>query len=147
MTLNAGSRVGLHCGVTPVSPRTSESGRGDWIRAESRREARGGLKSRFGRKDESSGWFGFGWIRAKGGPLTPEPVAPAKAPAGPWSGRLDSNQRPPAPKAGALPGCATPRLWDSTALVRPSPRHGPKVVARPQLSQNLESRQSIHTRS
>ena len=27
-----------------------------------------------------------------------------------WSGRLDLNQRPPAPKAGALPGCATPRL-------------------------------------
>jgi Phage integrase family len=26
-----------------------------------------------------------------------------------WSGRLDLNQRPPAPKAGALPGCATPR--------------------------------------
>ena len=26
-----------------------------------------------------------------------------------WSGRLDSNQRPPAPEAGALPGCATPR--------------------------------------
>jgi hypothetical protein len=25
------------------------------------------------------------------------------------SGRLDSNQRPPAPKAGALPSCATPR--------------------------------------
>ena len=25
------------------------------------------------------------------------------------SGRLDLNQRPPAPKAGALPGCATPR--------------------------------------
>src|SRR5690242_12813359 len=38
---------------------------------------------------------------------------------GKWSGRLDSNQRPPAPKAGALPGCATPRLcedFDSTAL-------------------------------
>ena len=30
-----------------------------------------------------------------------------------WSGRLDSNQRPPAPKAGALPGCATPRLTTS----------------------------------
>src|SRR5205823_2095009 len=30
-----------------------------------------------------------------------------------WSGRLDSNQRPPAPKAGALPGCATPRLLRS----------------------------------
>ena len=26
-----------------------------------------------------------------------------------WSGREDSNLRPPAPKAGALPGCATPR--------------------------------------
>src|SRR4026207_91881 len=31
-----------------------------------------------------------------------------------WSGRLDSNQRPPAPKAGALPGCATPRLSGRT---------------------------------
>ncbi len=28
----------------------------------------------------------------------------------PESGRLDLNQRPPAPKAGALPGCATPRM-------------------------------------
>src|SRR3954451_7237779 len=28
------------------------------------------------------------------------------------SGRGDSNPRPPAPKAGALPGCATPRLVD-----------------------------------
>src|ERR1700742_3921818 len=27
-----------------------------------------------------------------------------------WSGREDSNLRPPAPEAGALPGCATPRL-------------------------------------
>src|SRR5271154_1150365 len=26
-----------------------------------------------------------------------------------WSGRRDLNPRPPAPKAGALPGCATPR--------------------------------------
>src|SRR5712691_7065868 len=26
-----------------------------------------------------------------------------------WSGRADSNRGPPAPKAGALPGCATPR--------------------------------------
>src|SRR5262245_16402528 len=32
-----------------------------------------------------------------------------------WSGRLDSNQRPPAPKAGALPGCATPRLLKNTS--------------------------------
>src|SRR6185369_3835236 len=26
-----------------------------------------------------------------------------------WSGRQDSNLRPPVPKTGALPGCATPR--------------------------------------
>ena len=26
-----------------------------------------------------------------------------------WSGRPDLNRGPPAPKAGALPGCATPR--------------------------------------
>src|SRR5215470_12316418 len=32
---------------------------------------------------------------------------------GKWSGREDSNLRPPAPKAGALPGCATPRLGRS----------------------------------
>jgi integrase len=30
-----------------------------------------------------------------------------------WSGREDSNLRPPAPKAGALPGCATPRLLEA----------------------------------
>ena len=29
-----------------------------------------------------------------------------------WSGRGDLNSRPPAPKAGALPGCATPRHKD-----------------------------------
>src|ERR1039458_5826762 len=32
-----------------------------------------------------------------------------------WSGRGDLNARPPAPKAGALPGCATPR--HSTYLI------------------------------
>src|SRR5580692_10163981 len=31
-----------------------------------------------------------------------------------WSGRADLNRGPPAPKAGALPGCATPRLYCST---------------------------------
>src|SRR3954453_16586834 len=38
--------------------------------------------------------------------------APAKWTARPvqWSGRLDSNQRPPHPQCDALPGCATPRL-------------------------------------
>src|SRR6266852_702394 len=37
-----------------------------------------------------------------------------------WSGRPDLNRGPPAPKAGALPGCATPRHLlgiDSTALL------------------------------
>ena len=29
-----------------------------------------------------------------------------------WSGREDLNLRPSAPKADALPGCATPRLVD-----------------------------------
>jgi hypothetical protein len=28
-----------------------------------------------------------------------------------WSGRADLNRGPPAPKAGALPGCATPRHY------------------------------------
>jgi hypothetical protein len=35
-----------------------------------------------------------------------------------WSGRPDSNRRPPAPKAGALPGCATPRLQRFLILLR-----------------------------
>src|SRR5436853_2878303 len=30
-----------------------------------------------------------------------------------WSGREDLNLRPPAPKAGALPGCATPRTLEN----------------------------------
>jgi hypothetical protein len=33
-----------------------------------------------------------------------------------WSGRRDSNSRPPAPKAGALPDCATPRLFLDDAV-------------------------------
>src|SRR5712664_4675966 len=35
-----------------------------------------------------------------------------------WSGRRDLNSGPPAPKAGALPGCATPRhsTFDSSLL-------------------------------
>src|SRR5271157_363699 len=46
-----------------------------------------------------------------------------------WSGREDLNLRPPAPKAGALPGCATPRLFcftDSKPLQTTEPRsHAP----------------------
>src|SRR6185369_1313027 len=37
-----------------------------------------------------------------------------------WSGRGDLNARPPAPKAGALPGCATPRQVRDTALAGPN---------------------------
>ncbi|SJM89104.1 hypothetical protein CRENPOLYSF1_100015 [Crenothrix polyspora] len=33
-----------------------------------------------------------------------------------WSGWRDSNPRHPAPKAGALPNCATPRLSSATNL-------------------------------
>ena len=44
-----------------------------------------------------------------------------------WSGRPDLNWGPPAPKAGALPGCATPRpIWQSTErLPRVSTRRSP----------------------
>ncbi len=34
------------------------------------------------------------------------------------SGRLDSNQRPLAPKASALPGCATPRTPNQSTAIR-----------------------------
>src|ERR1700686_2105820 len=33
-----------------------------------------------------------------------------------WSGRRDLNSGPPAPKAGALPGCATPRHCETSIL-------------------------------
>ena len=39
-----------------------------------------------------------------------------------WSGREDLNLRPPAPKAGALPGCATPRLGVHSHLQRSTTR-------------------------
>jgi hypothetical protein len=43
-----------------------------------------------------------------------------------WSGRRDSNPRPSAPKADALPGCATPRhqhrLYRESALAREAAR-------------------------
>src|SRR5580704_5690455 len=51
-----------------------------------------------------------------------------------WSGRADLNRGPPAPKAGALPGCATPRhelRQDYKGLpnrtVAPSDRSRPQV--------------------
>ena len=44
-----------------------------------------------------------GGNNTKGRPVVNEPAHIL------WSGREDSNFRPPAPHAGALPGCATPR--------------------------------------
>ena len=35
-----------------------------------------------------------------------------------WSGRRDSNSRPPEPHSGALPGCATPRWQESSSGAR-----------------------------
>ena len=41
-----------------------------------------------------------------------------------WSGRRDSNPRPPAPQADALPGCATPRpnAHDNRSMIERLPR-------------------------
>jgi hypothetical protein len=43
-----------------------------------------------------------------------------------WSGREDLNLRLPAPKAGALPGCATPRYH---AVLLPSICPGCKTIS------------------
>ena len=43
-----------------------------------------------------------------------------------WSGRQDSNLRPSAPKADALPGCATPRRLD--ALMQAGPLRQGAIV-------------------
>ncbi len=40
-----------------------------------------------------------------------------------WSGRWDLNPRLPAPKAGALPGCATPRIGKRRKLPCPPSSH------------------------
>src|ERR1700682_6383609 len=56
-----------------------------------------------------------GWFGATGSDWNPGGTPEGEK----WSGRPDSNRRPPAPKAGALPGCATPRHrqpLDSTAF-------------------------------
>src|SRR4051812_26784227 len=41
-------------------------------------------------------------------------IHPSSPPPRLQSGRPDLNRRPPAPKAGALPGCATPRSAESS---------------------------------
>ena len=47
-----------------------------------------------------------------------------------WSGRRDSNSRPPAPKAGALPDCATPRPSCRGRAGSPDPLSGPPSACR-----------------
>ena len=48
-------------------------------------------------------------------------IGPSQFVEGPTSGRRDLNPRPPAPKAGALPSCATSRLEDVLSLAGPRP--------------------------
>src|SRR5690606_28986521 len=48
-----------------------------------------------------------------------------------WSGRPDSNQRPSAPKADALPGCATPRDVEARVSGRGAQAFGARQSARP----------------
>ncbi len=50
-----------------------------------------------------------GEVRTAGGTLVPLGEVPACQRVA-ESGRRDSNPRPPGPKPGALPDCATPRL-------------------------------------
>src|SRR3990172_5887481 len=62
-----------------------------------------------------------------------------------WSGGEDLNLRPPAPKAGALPGCATPRKFMPEYILRhpalqhlPGERQGLAAMAHPVLERGIE---------
>src|SRR5438067_4400743 len=55
------------------------------------------------------------------------------------SGRLDLNQRPPAPEAGALPGYATPRRQSCTAHA-PGGTRIPNLLIRSQMLYPIELR-------
>ena len=68
-------------------------------------------------RDPELGWriMAMIWDNEREGVSLPafQALAPARpasrSPGEGWSGRLDSNQRPPHPQCDALPGCATPR--------------------------------------
>ena len=61
-----------------------------------------------------------------------------------WSGREDSNLRPSAPKADALPGCATPRRSGSIANGRGSPSgYLPQVSMQHSLSPALGGKAGV----
>jgi hypothetical protein len=58
-----------------------------------------------------------------------------------WSGRLDLNQRPPAPEAGALPGYATPRRTARKDLAdAPGGTRIPNLLIRSQMLYPIELR-------
>src|SRR3569833_624941 len=60
-----------------------------------------------------------------------------------WSGRQDLNLRHPAPKAGALPGCATPRPFSSRGgpwWARQDSNLRPDRYERPALTAELQAR-------
>src|SRR5256885_16993341 len=59
--------------------------------------------------------MGASSARVTAGPTLLAPRSPRE------SGREDSNLRPPAPKAGALPGCATPRAKRGRDVPQSSP--------------------------
>ena len=57
--------------------------------------------------------------------------------AGKWSGRRDSNSRPPVPKTGALPDCATPRPCSALIPARwPCASPGAHSAAQGQLARS-----------
>src|SRR5690348_8560252 len=81
------------------------------------------------------------WLRSRTAPSAKAPVlilTKTKDPNGPlgarlglWSGRRDSNPRPPAPQADALPGCATPRQdCDCNSCPDMDARHSVQALSR-----------------
>jgi hypothetical protein len=62
-----------------------------------------------------------------------------------WSGREDLNLRPPAPKAGALPGCATSRQPHSSGFGRESIAYRLEACPRARmLKQRSNSQPPVH---
>ena len=75
---------------------------------------------------------------AMGGEIPRNEVNPAQK----WSGRLDSNQRPHAPQACALPGCATSRPSEHNDSITSSAYHSDSRTVNKERS---ESRRSSRT--
>ena len=83
------------------------------------------------------------YTRSSGTP-TPDDEAPrvSRAYAGGFrqSGRLDLNQRPPAPEACALPGYATPRRYELGQHNAPGETRTPNLLIRSQMLYPIELR-------